>query len=136
MVSVEICSVSGLLPNKHCSKSQSKSFVEGHQPSRTCTECKEPFKSTLADRAEPVLVRDSKIKVPSSVDEGLSLTVTVGFTINQDGNVTDASIISSSGHKQIDREAINAVQKRKYQPAIQGGVPRSVKRKLTYRINT
>lgn len=136
MVSVEICSVSGLLPNKHCSKTHSKSFVEGNQPSRICTECKEPFKSTLADRAEPVLIRDSKISVPSSVDEGLSLAVTVGFTINEDGSVTDASIISSSGNKQLDREAINAVQKRKYQPAIQGGVPRSVKRKITYRINT
>jgi TonB family protein len=136
-ISVAVCSASGLLPNKHCEKTHKKTFVEGQEPTRTCTECKEKVHvSRLADRAEPVLVRDARVDVPGSVEEGLSVSVRVNFTITEDGGVTDASVASSSGNKLIDRAAVSAVQKRKYQPAVQDGIPRSVKRSVTFRINT
>lgn len=134
--SVVVCAASGMLPGKHCEKKVTRSFTEGSEPTRVCTECKEPFTSTLADRAEPVLVRDVKPVIPNSVEEGLSVSVTVVFTIDERGNVTDVQVSKSSGNKVIDRAVTDAVSRRKYEPAVQGGIPRSVKRTKTYSINT
>ncbi len=136
VVSLVVCAASGMLPGRYCEKKVARSFVEGSEPSRVCTECKEPFTSTLADRAEPVLIRDAKPVIPSSLEEGLSVSVTVVFTIDERGNVTDVQVTKSSGNKLIDRAIAEAVSKRKYEPAIQGGIPRSVKRSKTYSVNT
>lgn len=136
IVSVLVCAASGMLPGRYCEKKVARSFTEGSEPSRVCTECKEPFTSTLADRAEPVLIRDAKPVIPNTVEEGLSVSVTVVFTIDERGNVADVQISKSSGNKVIDRAVTDAVSKRKYEPAIQGGIPRSVKRTKTYSINT
>jgi protein TonB len=136
MVTVEVCSESGMLPGKWCEHKRNKEFVEGSQPTRTCTECKEPFRSTLADRAEPVAVRTPTPDIPSSVEEGLRVSVTISFTVSETGRVEDATVTSSSGNRAIDRAYLDGVRRWKYNPAVQGGIPRSFKKSITFRINT
>lgn len=138
-VSVRVCVVSGDLPNDHCRNTRTETFVEGRQPSSRCARCKAPepeHKSRLADRSEPELIRDSRPKIPDSVEEGLSVTVKVEYTITEDGDVTGVRVIRSSGSKVIDRAVVESASRLKYRPAVQDGVPRSVPRNRTYSINT
>jgi TonB family protein len=136
-ITVRICSVSGLRAGEHCKDTRNESFLEGHAPSRTCDLCKEPeHNSRLADRANPELLRDSRPTIPSSVPEGLSLTVVIEYTVAADGDVEDIKITRSSGYKALDRAVADSASRLKYKPAIQDGVPRSVRKTRTYTINT
>jgi len=139
MVTVRLCSESGMVAGEHCRRTRVDSFVDGRQPERRCNQCKAPepeHKSRLADQAKPVLVRDPRVSVPGSVDEGLSLSVTVEFTVTADGDVSGVDITRSSGNKAVDRAVASAASGRKYKPAVQDGSPRAVKVSVTYRINT
>lgn len=136
-VSVRICDQSGMLAGEYCRSTSARSFIEGEQPSRTCTHCKAPeYKSRLADQANPVLTRDAGVSVPASVEEGLSLTVKVEYTVTNEGSVSDVSVIQSSGNRALDKAVISATSRLKYKPAVQDGTARSVKMTRTYRINT
>jgi len=135
-VNVRVCSNSGLLPGPNCTQTTVESFTEGSQPTKVCDKCQPPHKSRLADRAEPQLIGDSRLTVPASVPEGLSLRVEVQYTVTADGDVTDVVITKSSGYKALDRAVVSAASRMKYKPAVQDGVPRSVKRTRTYTINT
>ncbi|MGB9619719.1 MAG: TonB family protein, partial [Armatimonadota bacterium] len=136
MVSVRVCSNSGLLPGPYCTEITTQSFVEGKQPTKICDKCQPPHKSRLADRAEPQLISDSRLTVPSSVPERLSLKVEIQYMVTADGDVTDVIVTRSSGYKALDRAVVSAASRMKYKPAVQDGVPRSVKRTRSYTINT
>lgn len=139
MVRVKVCSASGDLPGDNCKQTRIESFVEGRQPSRKCSRCKAPepeFVPRLADRAEPVLSKDSRVSIPSSVEEGFSGTVKIEYTVTADGGVTDVQVTKSSGNRAVDRAVVESAQRLKYQPAVQNGVPRSVRKTRQYTINT
>jgi len=140
MLSVKVCDESGMLPGPYCKQTRIGSFIEGAQPTRICNQCKAPepppHVSRLADRALPELLKDTRITVPSSVDEGLSLTVEVEYTVNADGDVTNVQVTRSSGIRALDRAIVSAASGLKYKPAVQDGIPRGVKMTRTYKINT
>lgn len=134
-VSVRICEDSGMLAGEHCKRTRTESFIEGNQPTRICDRCKAPHISRLADQAKPVLIKDCALAT-GSLDEGLSVSVSVEYTVTADGDVTGVSITRSSGNRATDQAAVRATSRLKYKPAVQDGVPRSVKMTRTYQINT
>ncbi len=140
MLSVKVCDESGMLPGPYCKQTRIGSFLEGAQPTRICNQCKAPepppHVSRLADRANPELTRDTRITIPGSVDEGLSLTVEIEYTVNADGDVTGVQVTRSSGIRALDRAIVSAASGLKYKPAVQDGIPRGVKMTRTYKINT
>lgn len=136
MVSVTICSISGMLPGKYCDKTDRLSFKDGSEPSRKCDICKAPepkHVSTLADRVEPEIAKDSKPTIPD-IDEPGDYVIKIRYTVNKDGSVSDIEITQSSGIKAIDKAIIAAASKIRYNPAIQNGEPRSVTVKRTYKV--
>lgn len=138
MVSVRVCEVSGMLASKYCQKTDVRTFAEGREPSSTCTKCNAPEPVHInrhADSREAKLIRDCKIRL-DGLDEGLDVSVTIGFTVGEDGSVTGVSVIKSSGDRKADRAAVNAVSGRKYEPAMQNGEPRSEKRTVKITIRT
>ena len=135
-VDVQVCKASGWVPGKHCKSTRTKSFIEGKQPAGSCDQCKPPHVSTLADRKNPELAKDAQPRIPDSLDEGLSLSVSVEYWVEKDGSVTGPRIVKSSGHKRLDRAVAYAAPKWKYKPAVQNGVPRRVKMKRSFQINT
>ncbi|MCE5315651.1 MAG: energy transducer TonB [Armatimonadota bacterium] len=132
-VSVRVCDESGMLAGEYCRSTSIKSFIEDHQPSHTCNRC---YKSRLADQANPILIKDANISVPASVDEGLSVTVKVEYTVTDDGSVANIDVIKSSGSRALDKAVVSTTSRLKYKPAVQDGVPRSVKMTRVYKINT
>lgn len=138
MVSVRVCVLSGMKAGDHCRETRSQSFVDGREPGRTCDKCKPPepvHKSRLADRAEPGLIKDSEPDT-RSLDEGLSVSVLVGYTVTEDGDVSGVRVIKSSGVRAVDNAVVKAASKMRYKPAVQDGVPRSAIMTRSYRINT
>lgn len=136
IVSVTVCAVSGQRPGPNCDKKQSRSFREGSEPRSACTVCKPPepkHVSTLADRSEPELIKDSQVKLPP-LDESGNFVVRIRYTVNTNGSVSDVEITDSSGVPAIDRAVREAAVKMRYKPAVQNGDPRSVKIKRKYRI--
>lgn len=138
MVEVAVCAISGLRPNRWCEKKNSRSYRENDAPSGTCNVCKEPepvHVNRLADRAEPELTRDAQVRVPESVmDEGIDATIKIQYTVSEDGGVSDVKVTGSSGNRELDRAVVDAARKMKYKPAVQDGVPRSVKKIRAYRV--
>ncbi|HOP81424.1 MAG TPA: energy transducer TonB, partial [Armatimonadota bacterium] len=136
MKSVKVCSVSGLLPGAHCERKETKSFKTGSEPKRQCGMCKAPepkHVSTLADVAEPVLVKDYEPNIPD-IDEPGDYTVKLEYTVGTEGNVSNVKVVSSCGIKAIDKAVVDAAKKIRYRPAVQNGQPRSVNIKRTYKI--
>lgn len=59
---------------------------------------------------------------PSSLlSKGIGGRVLVTCTVDADGRVTGTSIKQSSGHPDLDKAAVNAVNKWKFKPATKGG---------------
>lgn len=138
MVRVKVCEASGMLSGRHCKSVDTRSFVDGTEPHSTCNKCKEPepvHQSRLADRANPVLLRDSSVDT-RALEEGLDTSVQVTYTVTADGDVTGVRVSKSSGDRAVDRAVVNAASKLKYKPAVQNGVPRSVNMTRTYKIRT
>lgn len=139
MVSVKVCDDSGMLPGEHCRGTRTKSFVEGDEPKHICNKCKAPepvHVSTLADRALPELISRPRLRVPDSVDEGLTLRATVEFYVDTDGGVSGARIAKSSGNSDLDRAIVSNASQGKYKPAVQGGVAQRVRVTLPYKVGT
>lgn len=137
MVDVMVCQVSGDRPGPNCEKTVKRSFVEGRQPRKTCDKCKPQPKheSRLAAVQDAQLIKDVPVVLPDSVREtGIDTSVTVAYTIGADGKVTDISVTKSSGNPAVDRAVVSSAAKLKYKPAMQDGIPRSVKAQRTYRI--
>lgn len=53
-------------------------------------------------------------------------TTTIGFTIEPDGSVTNAHVVSGSGHDELDSAAISCTEGWHYKPATQNGQPVAV----------
>jgi TonB family protein len=135
-VSLKVCSESGMLPGENCKHTRTETYIEGHEPGHTCNKCEPEHKSRLADQEKPVLVRDSEISVPASVEEGLSVTVQVQYTVTADGDVSGIDVIRSSGNHSLDKAVVSATSRLKYKPAVSDGVARSVKMTRSYTVKT
>lgn len=133
-VDVRVCAESGMLPGSHCEHTTVKSYRPGHEPTSVCNECRPKHVSTLADRSKPELVSGPKQpRYPRSArDAGAQGSVTVEYTINTDGDVTNAKVSSSSGNSDLDRAAVDTVEGRKYKPAVQAGIARNFRKRETF----
>ena len=138
MDEITVCAKSHKLPGHYCQGKVKREYREGSGPTSICDECKPPepvHKSTIADRAEPELIKSPEVKVPQSViDEGIDARVTVTYTVEADGSVSDVKIADSSGNSALDRAVVEAAKGMKYKPAVQDGIPRAVKMRRTYHI--
>jgi len=137
MIEVTVCEISGERPNPDCQKKVTRTFVEGREPRGVCDRCKpEPkHQSRTAEVREAERIKDAPVDLPDSVREsGIDTRVTVTYTVGTDGSVSDVSVVQSSGNAAVDRAVVAAASRMKYRPAMQDGVPRSVKMRRTYRI--
>jgi TonB family protein len=138
-VVVRICELSGLLAGPYCQKTRSATFNEGDEPKRICDRCKAPeppHNSRIADRHNPVLVKDVRPQIPDSVDEGLTLEVEIEYYVDTDGGVSSVRITKSSGNRDLDRAVTSAASQWRYDPAVQDGVARRVKVARTIKFKT
>lgn len=63
-------------------------------------------------------------------------SVLLGFTIEPDGSVSNAHVLQSSGHDELDQGAITCASNWHYKPAMQNGQPVAVpwQTKVTYKL--
>jgi protein TonB len=80
------------------------------------------FNSGLSDRDPLPLVRVEPEYPPQARQRKLEGWVQVRFTISTAGSVKDAVVVKSS-HTMFERNAVQAVNKWKYQPLLRGGKP-------------
>ena len=61
---------------------------------------------------------------------------TLGFTINADGTVSDVHVVESSGHTELDQDAVEGAACWHYKPAMKNGKPVAVpwKAKVTWHL--
>jgi protein TonB len=136
-VSERVCRRSGLLPGRFCSEAGGgvvdRTFPAGEAPERRCDVCKAPAPdpehlNRSAEVREAVLRREAEPEYPDHLREaGVQGTVVVSYTVDERGRVTDVSVARSSGSKELDGCAVRAIKRFKYDPATQGGQPRSVR---------
>jgi len=72
---------------------------------------------------------DYPVRAARNGDTG---TVTLALLVGADGRVQDARIQSSSGSRDLDRAAVNALSTCTFQPAMHGGVAEAGWAKLAY----
>jgi protein TonB len=63
---------------------------------------------------------------------GDSGTVTLALLVGADGKVTSSRIAKSSGHRELDKAAVNALSLCKFQPAMNNGVPEAGWAQIAY----
>ena len=80
------------------------------------------FNAGLSDRDPLPLVRVEPEYPPQARQRRLEGWVQVRFTISTAGSVKDAAVVKSS-HALFERNAVQAVNKWKYQPQLRGGQP-------------
>ncbi len=80
------------------------------------------FSAGLSDRDPLPLVRVEPEYPAQARQRGLEGWVQVSFTISTAGSVKDAVVVKSS-HSMFERNAVQAVNKWKYQPQLRGGQP-------------
>ena len=80
------------------------------------------FSAGLSDRDALPLVRVEPEYPPQARQRRLEGWVQVRFTISTAGSVKDATVVKSS-HSTFERNAVQAVNKWKYQPQMQAGKP-------------
>lgn len=134
MVKVTVCAKSGKLANQYCDQKKTIEYEEGKEPHSICDECKAPFVSTYAPATRPELIsgRQSPKYPGGARSRGEEGDVTVEYTIDIDGRVVGATVVVSSGSKDLDRAAIECVENRKYKPATQDGKPRKYLKRETF----
>lgn len=80
--------------------------------------------SDVAATSDAVLIKAVPPRYPIQAkranQEG---TVVVSYTIGADGNVSDVKVVSSQPRHIFDRDAMDAVERWKYKPAMRGGTP-------------
>ncbi len=80
------------------------------------------FGGGMSDRGALPLVRVEPQYPPQAARRGLEGWVQLRFNISTAGSVKDAVVVKSSSSL-FDRAAVQAVNKWKYQPQVQGGTP-------------
>lgn len=127
-VKLRICARSGLLAGKYCDETTERSFLERDAPSGRCTRCQAPeveHVNRVAAVSEPVLVKEVEPDYPEELrEQGVQGTVTVRYTVDENGKVTDAGVARSSGSDVLDDAALRAIRRFRYRPAQQNGQPR------------
>jgi protein TonB len=87
-----------------------------------------PHVSRLADRKVPARKHVVTPTYPAwAREQGIEGTVTLELTVTKEGKVSSPRVTSSCGHKRLDEEALKAIRKWTYEPAVQDGKPREVK---------
>lgn len=73
---------------------------------------------------------------PAAVKKGLAGTVVLLLNIDEEGRLAESEIISSSGHKLLDKAALRAAEKCTFMPGKKGGkaVSGSVKAKIIFEL--
>lgn len=74
------------------------------------------------------LKRDSKVDADELRDQGITgtFTVVVGYTVRENGSVSDVSVTSPSGNKTVDAAVKRAAGRYRYEPARVDGEPHAV----------
>jgi TonB family protein len=128
-VALRICKRSGLIAGDYCPETAERDFLKNDAPAGRCKTCERPTPehvNRLATVSEPVLL--GKEPVPDYPEElreqGVQGTVTVRYTVDENGKVTDVSVSRSSGSDALDGAAIRAIHRFRYRPAEQNGQPR------------
>jgi protein TonB len=68
----------------------------------------------------------------SSARNGDSGTVTLALLVGADGRVTSSRVSKSSGHRELDKAAVNALSLCKFKPAMNNGVPEAGWAQIAY----
>jgi D-alanyl-D-alanine endopeptidase (penicillin-binding protein 7) len=68
----------------------------------------------------------------SSLDKKETGTVLMGFQVNADGKVDDGRVVKSSGSRELDRAALDALLKCSFRPATKDGQPVATDTKVQY----
>jgi len=136
-VRIRICEESGMIPNPYCEHTVMRTYRAGAEPRSQCTIHIQQHRSTLADRSVPELISGPRRpKYPKSAkDDGIQGNVTVEYTVDTEGRATGIRVSSSSGNGDLDQAAIEAVQNRRYKPAVQAGIPRDYRKRETFRFS-
>lgn len=134
-VAMRVCAQSRMRPGPNCERTVTRSFRPGKEPSSRCTVCKPKHVSTLADRSVPELISGrERPKYPELArTRGIEGSVTVEYTIDTRGRVASVKVTKPSGSSELDKAAVDAVNSRKYKPAVQGGIPRNYRKRETFR---
>jgi TonB family protein len=127
-VKLRICARSGLLAGKYCDETTERSFLERDAPSGRCTRCQAPeveHVNRVAEVSEPAIKKEVEPDYPEELrEQGVQGTVTVRYTVDENGKVTDAGVARSSGSDVLDDAALRAIRRFLYYPARQNGQPR------------
>jgi protein TonB len=59
-------------------------------------------------------------------------TVTLALLVGADGKVSSSRVQRSSGHRELDKAAVNALSLCKFKPAMNGGVPEAGWAQIAY----
>jgi TonB family protein len=93
----------------------------------------EPQQNRIPDRAEALIVSAPPPAIPAAVtDEGVSGSVTVGFTVEANGRISNVRVIRSDDRR-LDDAAKAAARRIKAKAAVQGGIARDTQASYTYR---
>ncbi len=85
------------------------------------------------DLERPKLLEDSPPRYPAAAwEEQIEADVVVLLTLDVEGRVTEAEVVTPAGHG-FDEEALRAARKLRFTPARVGGVPTPVKIRYTFR---
>jgi TonB family protein len=135
-VTLRICARSGLREGKYCREVSPRTFLERDAPDEQCTACKAPepeHVNRVAEAIDAELKDSAPLEYPDELrEEGISGSVTVGYTVSEKGRVTNVKVIRSSGHDALDDAAMRTLRKYRYRPAQQDGQPRAVQKTITF----
>jgi protein TonB len=139
-VTLRVCKRSGLRAGKYCEDNTERGFLESDAPAGRCAACKPAPEhvNRVADRAEPEVVREVQPDYPEELrEQGVQGTVTVRYTVDENGKVTGVSVERSSGNDALDDAAVRAIRRYRYRPAQQDGKPRAVqmRRPFVFRLS-
>ncbi len=80
-----------------------------------------PHARVLADASPRLLHRTAAVLPPTADAQSQSISIGVRLRVDENGNVTDADIVRSSGDPDLDSAALDAVGQWEYAPAIRDG---------------
>lgn len=76
---------------------------------------------SVSDTDAQVLYRVAPKYPPQALRQNYEGQVSIAVTVGTDGNVVEAHLATSSGHQELDRSAVAAVEKCTFSPAIAQG---------------
>ena len=99
----------------------------GSDRSADSTDRNRLFRVDEVDR-QPVRSRYVQPRYPRTARRrGISGTVTIEFSVDSEGNVKDAQVVSNDAHETLADAAIEAVRQWRFRPAVRDGKPVAVR---------